>query len=116
MEKKEVPAISVAILHLVGAVMVGLFFWVLFVVLIFWAALIRALQWLADLSTENLARLTVRADSLANTAWARSHLVEGLSAFRAVAWDRKSSEWATVSVSVIHATRQLWAEHRLFRA
>lgn len=85
MEKKEVPAISVAIRHLVGAVMVGLFFWVLFVVLIFWAALIRALEWLADLSTENLARLTVRAGSLANTAWARSHLV-----------------------SVIHATRQLW--------
>jgi hypothetical protein len=106
---------SDAIRYVVGTVMVGVFFWVVFVMLVVWASLVRALEWLADSHTENLARLAIRAGSLANAAWSRSHLGEMLSAFKASTPHRKHPGWTPPPLSVIHAARGLLAERRFFR-
>jgi hypothetical protein len=117
MKEKETWDMSVAVRYVVGAMMVGVFFWVVFVVLIVSASLIRALEWLADSYTENLARFAVRAGSMANTAWSRSHLGERLSDFRA-ATQRSSqkTDLPAARLKVAHALRQFVAGHGLFRS
>lgn len=108
---------SVVIRYIAEAVTIGLFFWVLFVVLIFWAAVIRAIEWLADSNTENLVRLTVKAGSLANTAWSRSGLGERLAAFRtATQLSDQKPGLPPERLYVAHAVRQFAAGHGLFRS
>ncbi len=107
---------SVAIRYIVGGVMIGLFFWVIFVVLIVWTALVRAIEWLADSSTESVARLTVQTGSLASEAWKRSHVAGRLSAFRtATRLSDQKLDLPAERMNVAHVIRQFVDGHGLFR-